>query len=398
LLLLRILNMSNNQKELNQHLLEIMAKFKMGQATAAEIEEIDFWYDQQAVNSGYTDEMSAVERLEAKDKILQGINVRLQQEPAAITKIYPYKKLKTFALAAAILLALGVALYVQLGRQKTAPNQLSATHDVSPGNNKAVLILANGKKINLTGLSNGQIASQTGMQITKTANGQLLYETIENTTSTDLKPEFNTIEVPIGGQWQVILPDHSKVWLNALSRITYPLHFIGHERKVKISGEAYFEVSHNAKMPFKVQAGSQTVEVLGTHFNIMAYADEKLIKTTLLEGSVKVSDGKTTKLLVPGEQAQASNGEIAVTNDVDVEGVVAWKNGYFKFDENLETIMAKVAKWYDVDVLYQVKPDPSIVYAGKVSRSKNISSLLKIIAFNGDVHFKIEGRRVTVTR
>jgi transmembrane sensor len=398
LLLLRILNMSNNQKELNQHLLEIMAKFKMGQATAAEIEEIDFWYDQQAVNSGYTDEMSAVERLEAKDKILQGINVRLQQEPAAITKIYPYKKLKTFALAAAILLALGVALYVQLGRQKTAPNQLSATHDVSPGNNKAVLILANGKKINLAGLSNGQIASQTGMQITKTANGQLLYKTIESTISTDLKPEFNTIEVPIGGQWQVILPDHSKVWLNALSRITYPLHFTGHERKVKISGEAYFEVSHNAKMPFKVEAGSQTVEVLGTHFNIMAYADEKLIKTTLLEGSVKVSDGKATRLLVPGEQAQVSNGEIEVNHDVDVEGVVAWKNGYFKFDENLETIMAKVAKWYDVDVVYQVKPDPGIVYAGKVSRSKNISSLLKIIAFNGDVHFKIEGRRVTVTR
>lgn len=398
MLLLRIQYMSNSQKEFDKHLLEIITKFKNGEATAAEIQDIDRWYESQASNSTYTENLSAVEQFEAKHKILERINGQIRQNSVSITKSIWHRKLNAFAIAAAILLAVGVALYFRFAKQNIDRKELVAVHDIAPGNNKAVLILANGKKISLSGLTNGQIASQTGIKISKTANGQLLYETIGNTASTSQKAEFNTIEVPIGGQWQVILPDHSKVWLNALSRITYPTHFTGKERNVKISGEAYFEVAHNSKMPFKVQCGTQTVEVLGTHFNIMGYADEKLIKTTLLEGSVKVSTVRGTKLLVPGEQAQVGLEEISVRDDVDVEDVVAWKNGYFKFDENLEAIMTKVAKWYDVEIIYQVKPDPNIQYAGKVSRSKNISSLLKIIEFNGDVHFKIEGRRVIVTK
>lgn len=390
--------MSNSQKEFDKYLLEIIAKFKNGQATEAEIQEIDLWYENQASNSGYTDDMSPVERLGTKQKMLQRINADIQQETVPTIKVFSYKNLKIFALAAAMLLAVGTTLYLNLGEQKVERKVKIAVSDVAPGKDKAILTLANGKKISLTNLSNGQIASQTGIKISKTANGQLVYEATGNAEIKSLKPEFNTIEVPVGGQWQVILPDRSKVWLNALSSITYPLHFTGKERNVKISGEAYFEVAHNSEMPFKVQCGTQTVEVLGTHFNIMAYADEKLIKTTLLEGSVKVSEGKATKLLVPGEQAQVGLGKIAVANDIDMEDVVAWKNGYFKFDDNLETIMAKVAKWYDVDVVYQSKPDPNNVYAGKVSRSKNISSLLKIIEFNGDVHFKIDGRRVIVTK
>jgi transmembrane sensor len=390
--------MSNNQKEFEKHLLEIMTRFKNGEATDAEIEEINLWYENQASNEGYTDGMPSDQRVEAKQKLLFRIYDRIHQAAAPVARINVYKKIKIFTLAASVFLVIGVALYFQFAEQKKYPKDSVAVHDVAPGNNKAVLILANGKKISLEDLSDGQIASQTGIRISKTANGQLVYEATESIASTTLKPEFNTIEVPVGGQWQVILPDHSKVWLNALSRITYPLHFTGNERNVKISGEAYFEVSHNAQMPFKVQAGHQVVEVLGTHFNIMAYADEKLIRTTLIEGSVKVSQGKATKLLVPGEQAQVGKEGIRVTNEVDVEDVVAWKNGYFKFDENLEAIMAKVAKWYNVEVVYQFKPDPNSIYEGKVSRSKNISSLLKIIEFNGDVHFKIEGRRVIVTK
>src|SRR6185503_833259 len=150
--------------------------------------------------------------------------------------------------------------------------------------------------------------------------------------------EYNTVEAPVGGQWQVILPDQSKVWLNALSSITYPTRFTGGERRVKISGEAYFEVAHNKAMPFRVESLGQTVEVLGTHFNVMAYADERLIKTTLLEGSVKISDHGKMELLKPGQQAQVSAANIKVTDDVDLEDVVAWKNGYFKFNENLESI------------------------------------------------------------
>jgi len=392
--------MSKNQNMFDKHLLEIMTRFKNGEATPAEIQEIELWYENQASNEGYTDNMSADERLETERKMLLRISDSIKPETTPPIKLYPNKWLKTFAIAAAILLAIGVSFYFKSGVKKTDQNNqvVAKANDVAPGSNKAILTLANGKRISLAGLTNGQIASQSGIRISKTANGQLVYETTANTSSKGLKPEFNTIEVPVGGQWQVILPDHSKVWLNALSSITYPLHFIGNEREVKISGEAYFEVAHNAKMPFKVRAGSQVVEVLGTHFNVMAYAEDKLIKTTLLEGSVKILEGKISKLLVPGEQAQVNAGKITVTNDIDMEDVVAWKNGYFKFDDNLETIMAKVAKWYDVEVVYQSKPDPNNVYAGKVSRAKNISSLLKIIAFNGDVHFKIEGRRVIVTK
>jgi len=390
--------MSDSQKEFDKYLLEIITKFKNGEATAEEIREIDLWYENQAANSGYTDELSADERLETRQKMLRNVRTGIKQGTTPVVKLHIYRNLKRFAVAAVLLLATATGIYFSSIKQKTAQKELAVTNDIAPGSNTATLTLANGKKINLAALSNGQVASQSGIRISKTANGQLVYESIPNERVSDNQPEFNTIEVPLGGQWQVILPDQSKVWLNALSSITYPLHFAGKERNVKISGEAYFEVAHNPKMPFKVQSGTQTVEVLGTHFNITAYAGEKLIKTTLLEGAVKVSEGKQSKLLVPGEQAQVGGGNIVVTKDVDVEDVVAWKNGYFKFDENLEAIMLKVAKWYNVEVVYQFKPDPGIVYAGKVSRTKNISSLLKIIEFDGDVHFKIDGRRVIVMK
>ncbi|KQM67308.1 hypothetical protein ASE74_07545 [Pedobacter sp. Leaf216] len=390
--------MSKNENAFNKHLLDLMAKFNNGQATAAEIQEIELWYENQTSNAGYTDGFMMDELQETKQKMLLRIEESIQKETVPVGKLYPSKKFKTFAIAAALVLAFGTTLYFSLNELKAEKKELVKLSDVAPGVNKAILILANGKKISLESLNYGEIANQNGIKISKTANGQLIYETIANTENKAFKPEFNTIEVPLGGQWQVILPDHSKVWLNAQSRITYPLHFAGGERNVEIGGEAYFEVAHNAKMPFKVHCGKQIVEVLGTHFNIMAYTDQNLIKTTLLQGSVKVSEGKNTKLLTPGEQAETGSGEIKITANVDVEDVVAWKNGYFKFDENLESIMTKVARWYDVEVVYQCKPDPNIVYAGKVSRSKNISSLLKIIAFDGDVHFKIEGRRIIVTK
>ncbi|QIL40350.1 DUF4974 domain-containing protein [Pedobacter sp. HDW13] len=390
--------MSDSQKEFDKYLLEIITRFKNGEATSAEIREIDQWYESQSTNTRYTDQLPADEQIETRQKMLRNVKASIRQETEPVVKLNAYKKIKGLAIAATVLLAIGTSIYFGLDKQKTEHRQLVVVNDIAPGSNTATLTLANGKKINLAALNNGQIASQSGIRISKTADGQLVYESIANETDPGSQPEFNTIEVPVGGQWQVILPDRSKVWLNALSSITYPLHFTGKERNVKISGEAYFEVAHNPKMPFKVHSNGQTVEVLGTHFNIMAYADEKLMKTTLLEGAVKVSEGKQTRLLVPGEQAQVGGGSIAVTRAIDVEDVVAWKNGYFKFDENLEAIMAKVAKWYNVEIVYQFKPDPDIVYAGKVSRAKNISSLLKLIEFDGDVHFKIEGRRVIVMK
>ena len=151
-------------------------------------------------------------------------------------------------------------------------------------------------------------------------------------------------------------------------------------------------------MPFRVISQGQMVEVLGTHFDVMAYADEKMMKTTLLEGSVKVSDHEQTIRLTPGQQAQVSQSSISVIGNVDLEEVTAWKNGYFKFNENIESIMSKVSRWYNIDVVYQVKPDPQLTFSGKISRARNLSAILKMLEFNGDIHFKTEGRRVTVTK
>jgi len=202
----------------------------------------------------------------------------------------------------------------------------------------------------------------------------------------------------VGGEYQVVLADGTKVWLNALSSIRFPTSFKGSERKVEITGEAYFEVAKNARMPFRVIGGSQTVEVLGTHFNINAYPDESAVATTLLEGSVKVAmhDGQA-KVLKPGEQALIfkENNSFRV-KEVDAEDAVAWKNGYFQFnDDDLKTIMNQLSRWYNVEIVYQ-QANLDQKFGGTISRSKNLSQVLRILELTGNVRFRVEGRRITV--
>lgn len=299
-----------------------------------------------------------------------------------------------WSIAASVLVLFSVALLFYITQNtRTAEPKLT---DVAPGGNKATLILANGKKIDLSGAGNGAIADETGIKVIKTAEGKIIYD-LSNTTAA-ANGQYNTIETPMGGQYQVNLADGTKVWLNAASSLRYPTHFSGKERKVELTGEGYFEVAHQKEMPFKVASAGQTVEVLGTHFNIMAYHDEPVVKTTLLQGSVRISMGKKHTLLKPGEQASRIGDKISVSEDVDMEDVVAWKNGYFKFNESLEGIMSKISRWYGVAVVYETKTDPNLTYSGKISRTRNISAILKIIEFNGDVHFRIEGHKVYVTK
>jgi len=364
---------------------------------------------QNFMDDAYNNAYSATgEVLEARDFYLPGADQRIlgnifatADEPVTRHKtIKLWPRIRVAAAAASVVLGIGIGGYFYIKSAKPVKTQV-VNNDITPGKNKAVLTLANGQKISLTDASNGRIANQKGVSIRKTAGGQLIYEAAAlSAMGRDAAGrevvEFNTIEAPVGGQWQVILPDGSHVWLNALSSLTYPTNFAGNERRVKLSGQAYFEISHNRKMPFRVESKNQVVEVLGTHFDVMAYADEKLIKTTLLEGSVKISKKGETEILKPGQQAQVAENSMKIQNDVDLEDVVAWKNGYFKFNENLESIMNKVARWYNVDIDYQIKPDPELTFSGKISRSRNISGILKMLEYNGDVHFKIEGRRVIV--
>jgi transmembrane sensor len=300
-----------------------------------------------------------------------------------------------WSIAASILVLLSVGMLLYFAQNTKTTNVKLA--DLPPGGNKATLILANGQKINLSEAVNGAIANETGIKVIKTAEGKIIYD-LSNAAVNTANEQYNTIETPLGGQYQVNLSDGTKVWLNSASSLRYPTHFNGGERKVELTGEGYFEVAHQKSMPFKVASAGQTVEVLGTHFNIMSYRDEQTVKTTLLQGSVRISMGKESTLLKPGQQALRTGDKIRISDEVDMEDVVAWKNGYFKFNESLEGIMTKISRWYGVEVVYETKTDPNLTYSGKISRGRNISAILKIIEFNGDVHFRIEGRKVYVTK
>ncbi|MDP4286223.1 MAG: FecR domain-containing protein [Bacteroidota bacterium] len=274
---------------------------------------------------------------------------------------------------------------------KASPKQLKNV--TTPGGNKAILTLSDGSTIILDSAKNGQVAQQGGAQIAKLANGQLVYNALDNKPA---KVVFNTLTTPRGGQFKLTLPDGSEVWLNAASSIKYPTAFIGNERKVEISGEAYFEIAHNAAKPFKVSVNGMEVKVLGTHFNINAYTDEASVKTTLLEGSVNLTKGSAAITLKPGQQAQLGNsGNIKVIDNVDIDQVVAWKNGYFSFNRSdLQTVMRQLARWYDVEINYEGKI-PERQFGGKIDRNSNLSEVLKILE-ESKVHFSIEEKKIIV--
>ncbi len=308
-------------------------------------------------------------------------------------KIKPNNWIK-YAIAATLALTLSIGFYFFKGKPEIRTDQIATTvKELKPGTNTAVLTLGNGTKIVLDHVK-GNVAAQHGIQITKTANGRIVYKLQDPILAS--KQEFNTIETPRGGQYQILMSDGSTVWLNAHSSLKYPISFAAKERVVELRGEAYFEIAKNKKSPFKVLAGKQVVEVLGTHFNINSYEDEPNVKTTLLEGSIRVSVTKTNqnKVLRPGQQALFGGNNLLV-NQVDAEEAVAWKNGYFNFSNtNLETIMRQVSRWYNVEVVYQDNKVKNQLFSGNVSRFENASQVLSVLELTGLVHFKIEGRRI----
>lgn len=331
---------------------------------------------------------------ERASQMIENITGQENEEPFEWEeRVYPmWRKL---AAAACVLILLSIGLYryySQSAVEKLAPLATQPA-GIGPGGQKAMLTLADGTQIELKAASQGEIATQPGISIRKTSDGQITYAIHAQKDNQGTLPVINTISTPIGGQYQLILPDGSKVWLNAGSSLRYPTFFAGSERSVELAGEAYFEVTPDKKMPFLVKSENQTVRVLGTHFNVNAYADEPSVKTTLVEGSVQVN----AQRLVPGQQAVLTEKRVAV-REVDAEAETAWKNGEFVFNgEDLQTIMRMVARWYNIEVVYE-NPPGDLRYGGEVSRSKNLSDILKMLEATGDVKFKVEGRRVTVIR
>jgi ferric-dicitrate binding protein FerR (iron transport regulator) len=307
--------------------------------------------------------------------------------------------------AAAALLLFGITIKFTGLFSKNEVQKLSAKHpaDFLPGGNKAILILSNGTKIFLDDKRLGKIARQQNILIDNTISGEVIYA-VDNAINGNYRPvpvnllSFNTIETPRGGQYEVVLPDGTKVWLNAASSLKYPVTFGGKSRGVDLTGEAYFEVAKNAAKPFFVKTRSQTVEVLGTHFNINSYADEKDIKTTLFEGRVKVTGNSNlrTVKLVPGQQAVNRTGKLTVIRNADTDEALAWKNGKFLFhDTGLKTIMRQISRWYDVDVEYQGHM-AAMHYSGRIARNVPISQIFGILKTSG-INFTINGRKIIVT-
>lgn len=337
----------------------------------------------------------------------QEVHDRLHQQLQEQIGFTPDRKISfgIFKWMAAAVAFLGVFVAIYLINQRPVQplaiikNQSKPlNNDALPGGDKAVLTLANGAQIVLDSAHNGQLARQGGTIIGKTANGQLVYDATKSVGDNHSSTlALNTITTPRGGQYTVVLPDGTKVWLNAASSLRFPASFTGKERNVELNGEGYFEVAKNAAKPFKVKVNKLEVEVLGTHFNIMAYKDEPKIETILIEGSVKIKNGTAEALLKPGQEALAGQKDTYLkVQQANIEEAMAWKNGYFLFNaENIQSIMRKISRWYDMDVVY-VGNVENKDFDGTVSRFKNVSEVLKMLELTDAIHFKVEEGRIIV--
>ena len=352
----------------------------------------------QLMQKQFSDDLKNRNRIspEVSNRLLKAIHEKINAAPAtAKTTVRPLRKIAIAASFIGLILITTLFFVTRIGTNaigKANSGEHRFKDDVSPGGDKAILTLADGSTIVLDDAQNGTLAQQGNAKIIK-LGGKLSYD---QTNRNSREVVYNTISTPKGGQYQLELPDGSLVWLNASSSIHFPTSFIERERRVDITGEAYFEVAKNLHKPFIVGVNNSQVEVLGTHFNINSYNDEDEVKTTLLEGSVKFVNGATTSILKHGHKSQlAKNGSVKVASNVDVDEVVAWKNGLFDFESaGIETVMRQLSRWYDVEVEYNGKADD--LFFAEMRRNIKLSDALKALELTGKVRFDIQGKKIIV--
>jgi len=408
--------MKENEKAQEQELEKVyyvaglIMKHLRGELTELEEAVLNAWIEESEANRLLFHDLTDPERLHSSlghlSKDSSAAFERLKKKfaassPKTIRLASPWR---WAAVAAVLIVAAGIALLPYMTNRKQQLENSStakATVDIPPGGNKAVLTLADGSKIVLDAAADGTLARQGNAVISKKGE-QVIYDVSSSTDNQEaLSLKSNTITTPRGGQYPVILPDGSKVMLNAASSITFPPVFTGTERKVEITGEAYFEVAtlrlrSGQKMPFKVVVNGMQVEVLGTHFNINAYADEPIIATTLVEGAVKVmKEGKEVRLN-PGQQSQLTKtNELKKVENANLEEAVAWKNGVFYLSSaDIGSIMRQISRWYDIEVEY-THGIPAGHISGEVPRSMNLSEVLKVLQESG-VKINLDGKKVMV--
>jgi len=336
-------------------------------------------------------------RDDAAASILQNI---LQANKAPVIPIRNRKTVFSFwmRVAAATILFVSAATYFLIDKKdsagaKVTPVAQNSPH-ILPGRDRAVLITSEGKTIMLDSVQNGVIAHQGNNKISK--QGGLLIYNVPPFAKPEASVTYSTIVTPRGAQFQVILSDGSKVWLNSASSLRFPVGFADSQRTVELNGEAYFEVVKNKEKPFLVKVGDMQVKVLGTHFNIKAYNDESFIKTSLFEGSVKITRGEASGFLKPGEQAllNSSDNNIQISK-ANMDEAIAWKNGLFEFDgADITSIMKEIARWYDAEIVYTGKP-PMRRFEGKISRNAQLSDVLRILELSS-VKFTVTGNKIII--
>lgn len=358
---------------------ELIDKFEKGILTEEEMAALNEWYEIMGSGDGeFKAYESTIEQF--KERLYRNITNEL-----SLTKEPQQSKLRWrhLTVAASILVVCSIAFYffqyqeTGSGVVRTVPqDEISAM----PGGYKAILTLADGKKIRLTSGNAGEVSNARGIVVTKSAKGQLVYRVTGEQESSN---GMNTIETPAGGQYEIILPDRSSVTLNALSSLTFPERFSSNERKVVLVGEGYFKVSKNRSKPFKVSANGQEVEVLGTQFNLNSYRDEPNVVTTLEEGSVRVSTKGGSSVIAPGQQAVTNNSGSTTIKKANMSESLAWRNGEMIFeDADLQTIMRQVSRWYNVKVSYEGNININRI-TGSIGRDANLKTLIRILKGNG---------------
>ena len=402
----------------------LILKHLRGELTDGERLELDVWLAQSTENRDFLDKELSKDELREGIKVLQNKNedairrkvedailgtereehILLPQQPAS----RPSRRIWAYTAAAAAFIGVVVLAGGFLFRDsRTSTSSIASTtttpsrQDVAPGGNKAILTLANGKQVVLDNIENGQVSTEGTSQVVKLDSGRLAYTSAAG--DADAPVVYNTLVTPKAGQFEITLPDGTRVWLNNASRLYYPTVFRKGERLVELSGEAYFQVAKDVEKPFVVKVLSRNpgeadvkVQVLGTEFNISAYQDEKAVKATLINGSVRVTNDAQHVLLQPGEQAAAAdNGGLKVA-EVNTRSVIAWRRGFFNFDNSdLPTVMRQLARWYDIDISYEGSV-PAKSFDGNISRNSNLSEILKVLERN-QVHFRLEGKKLVVT-
>ncbi|OQP63954.1 hypothetical protein A3860_21255 [Niastella vici] len=395
----------------------LIKKSQLNELSAVEAIQLENWKNRKEANREFAEQINAGDRFANDMLALEQYDTTAAEQRffsitgmpfidgekrvAPLVNIFRRKAIRWAAAAIILFTVAGSTWYImKSSRSVKQPVAVSQNVKIVPGGNKAILTRSDGSQVILDSAANGLISREGNAMVIKLKDGKLAYNA--SAAADEARPIYNTVSTPRGGQYQITLPDGTGVWLNSASSITFPTQFSGNERKVKITGEAYFEVtshlSKGIKTKFIVDAEGTSITVLGTHFNVNAYTDEEAIKATLIEGSIKVNKGGLTTMIKPGEQFRYSNG--ATNYEVlrpDLEEVLAWKNGKFIFrNTGAITILRQISRWYDVDIHYKGALS-GIMFSGGISRKDNIEKLLELLQLDERIRFEIKGREITVS-